>query len=35
MRRALKTAVCWLWQRGLLSFSAGYAVLSFAGATEA
>lgn len=35
MRRATKRAVCWLWQRGLLSFEAGYAVLVLTHATEA
>lgn len=35
MRRALKSAVIWAWQRGLLTFNAGYAVLVAAGATEA
>lgn len=35
MRRALKASVVWAWQRGLLPFSAGVAVLRVCGASEA
>jgi hypothetical protein len=35
MKRAIKLAVCWLWQRRLISFRAGHAALVAVDATEA
>lgn len=35
MKATIKRCVCWLWQRGLISFCAGYRVITFVGANEA